>query len=293
MKWRLVALRIGLLLIIPLAAVHTLLRASLPRLDGNLVQAGLVSSVLIARDRLGIPVVTANNRADLAFATGFLHAQDRFFQMDLSRRLAAGELAELFGPVALPHDRKARLFGFRQVARAALQQTSPEQRAVLEAYSRGVNSGLADLRSRPWEYWLLGSPPVPWRPEDSMLVTFAMWWDLQYSSIERDVDRLRINARLQGPECADGWKCALRFLFPARTEWDAPNGGTATGGGAASGGGAAADGRAASDGGTDPGAAIPAPEILDVRARTAQTSNGLLPHSVTSGDGIAARSPVD
>ena len=247
MKWRLVALGIGLLLIIPLAGVHTLLRASLPRLDGTIVQPGLVAPVVIARDQLGIPVVTANNRADLAFATGFVHAQDRFFQMDLSRRLAAGELAELFGPVALPHDRQARLFGFRQVARVALQQTSPEQRAVLEAYSRGVNSGLAELRSRPWEYWLLGAPPIPWRPEDSMLVMFAMWWDLQYSSIERDVDRLRINARLEGPECGDGWKCALRFLFPARTEWDAPNGGAP-----------AADGSAMTGaGGADPPPPIP------------------------------------
>ncbi len=276
MKWRLVALGIGLLLIIPLSAVHTLLRASLPRLDGTVVQPGLVAPVLVARDRLGIPVVTANNRADLAFATGFVHAQDRFFQMDLSRRLAAGELAELFGPVALPHDRKARLFGFRQVAQLALQQTSPEQRAVLEAYSRGVNSGLADLRSRPWEYWLLGAHPIPWRPEDSVLVTFAMWWDLQYSSIERDVDRLRINARLDGPECGEGWKCALRFLFPTRTEWDAPNGGAV-----------------AADGGTDLDAPIPPPEILDVRARTAQKSSALQPRNVTFAELVPPRAPVD
>ena len=80
------------------------------------------------------------------------------------------------------------MFRFRRVARESLRQATPEQRAVLEAYARGVNSGLAQPYSRPWEYWLLGSAPRQWRPEDSILVTHAMWWDLQYSSL-RQCDR--------------------------------------------------------------------------------------------------------
>src|SRR5579871_3237926 len=132
MRLRLLALGLIALVLVPLAVVHEVLRASLPRLDGSLAQAGLLAPTTIARDAAGIPVIDAANRTDLAFATGFVHAQDRFFQMDLSRRLPAGELAELFGAAALPQDRKTRLFGFRQVARAALLQAGAEQRAVLE-----------------------------------------------------------------------------------------------------------------------------------------------------------------
>jgi penicillin G amidase len=158
------------------------LRGSLPRLDGDLPQAGLSAAVHISRDDRGVPTIEAASRADLAFATGFLHAQDRFFEMDLSRRLAAGELSELFGTIALGQDRQARLFRFRHVARAVLAQATPEQRTVLEAYTRGVNSGLAGLSSRPWEYWLLGQRPAQWRTEDGILVVYAMWWDLQASA---------------------------------------------------------------------------------------------------------------
>ena len=74
-----------------------MLRASLPDLDGNVTTAGVDAAATIERDAAGIPVITAANRKDLAFATGFAHGQDRFFQMDLARRMAAGELAELLG----------------------------------------------------------------------------------------------------------------------------------------------------------------------------------------------------
>ncbi len=211
------------LILAPLAAVHVLLRASLPTLDGEVHNLGVVSSVTIDRDALGVPTIEAANRVDLAYGTGFVHGQDRFFEMDLSRRLAAGELSEVFGAVAVEQDKKARLFRFRQVARQSLQQGTPEQRAVLEAYARGVNAGLASLRSRPWEYWLFRSVPVEWRPEDTILVSHAMWWDLQYSGLQREILRQQINARMRGPECEGGWKCSLTFLYPVGTEWDAPN----------------------------------------------------------------------
>jgi penicillin amidase len=211
------------LILVPLTVVHGVLRASLPTLDGDVHRLGVVAPVTIDRDALGVPTIEAANRVDLAYGTGFAHGQDRFFEMDLSRRLAAGELSEVFGKAAVEQDKKARLFQFRQVARLTLQQGTPEQRAVLEAYARGVNAGLASLRSRPWEYWVLGSPPVEWRPEDTILVSHAMWWDLQYSGIDREIARLQVNERLQGPECEAGWKCVLQFLYPGRTEWDVPN----------------------------------------------------------------------
>jgi len=209
---------------VPLALVYAVLHASLPRLDGRMAAPALGAAVLIERDALGIPTVQAANRADLAYGTGFVHGQDRFFQMDLSRRLAAGELAELFGTVALEQDEKARLFRFRHVAAAVLEEATPEQRELVAAYTRGVNAALASLHSRPWEYWLLGAAPAAWRAEDTVLVSYAMWWDLQYGGFERERVKREINARLSGPECAPGWKCALRYFYPPRTLWDSPNG---------------------------------------------------------------------
>ena len=81
---------------------------------------------------------------------------------------------------------------------------------------------LAALRARPWEYWVLGQVPAPWRAEDSVLAEYAMWWDLQANGLKREMLRQQINARLGGDTCAAGWKCALSFLYPAGTSWDAP-----------------------------------------------------------------------
>jgi penicillin amidase len=208
------ALGIALLLLIPLVVVYAIFRASLPDLDGTFERAGLKGPVWIERDALGIPTIEGLTRTDVAYATGFVHAQDRFFQMDLSRRLAAGELSELFGEIAEPQDARARPFRFREVAGKVLEQATPEERALIEAYSRGVNDGLRELGSRPWEYWLLRAEPTPWLPEDSILVAHAMWWDLQYSGIRREIVRRMIEAR--APQ-------ALCFLYPDRTSWDSPN----------------------------------------------------------------------
>jgi penicillin amidase len=216
----------ALLLPAALLAAYLCLRGSLPQLDGRLLQPQLAAAVRISRDARGVPTLEAANRPDLAWATGFVHAQDRFFEMDLSRRLAAGELAELFGTVALEQDRKARLFRFRSIARQVISQASPEQRAVIEAYTRGVNAGLAALRARPWEYWILGQKPAAWRAEDGMLVAYAMWWDLQINGFRREILRREINARLGGALCDAGWKCAMRFLYPRGTAWDAPDAAT-------------------------------------------------------------------
>jgi len=247
----------ALVLLIPalLLGAYLCLRGSLPRLDGAVRAAGLSAPVLVVRDSRGVPTIQARNRADLAFATGFVHAQDRFFEMDLSRRLAAGELAALFGPVALEQDKKARLFRFRSLAHTVIEQASPGQRALLEAYSRGVNAGLEALRARPFEYWLLGQPPAAWRTEDSILVVYSMWWDLQVSALRREMLRQELNAHLKGPECAAGWKCALSFLYPARTSWDAPV--------------------AAVPEPPAPQPAVPPPEVLDVRAAAPPAARAL------------------
>ncbi len=82
---------------------------------------------------------------------------------------------------------------------------------------------LKSLRTRPWEYIALQVTPAQWREEDVVLVSFAMWWDLQANSLLREKLRVAINMRLGGPECANGWKCALEFIYPRGTSWDSPN----------------------------------------------------------------------
>ena len=168
------------------------MRQSLPQIEGEASLPGLAAEATIERDTRGIPVITAASRTDLAFATGYAHAQDRFFQMDLSRRLASGELSELFGAVALKTDRRTRRFGFRAVAQRVIEASPATERAIIEAYTRGVNAGLASLAARPWEYLLLRTTPVQWLPEDSVLVVHSMWWQLQYGTLRDEIGRRRL-----------------------------------------------------------------------------------------------------
>ena len=192
--------------------------ASLPILDGRVSLSGLGAEVRIARDSLGVPTVDAADRLDVARATGWLHAQDRFFQMDLLRRRGAGELSELFGPSTLPLDRQARMHGFRSVAREAMRRATPAERSLFEAYTSGVNSGLAALGATPWEYAVLRSKPRAWAPEDSLLVSFAMALTLQ-DSTGREVRTLAVIRDQLGPK-------SLAFFAPVSTPDDAALDGT-------------------------------------------------------------------
>src|SRR6478672_6277544 len=132
--------------------LHGRLTSSLAQLDGERGIAGLAAPVEVERDDLGVPTIHAANRLDAARALGFLHAQDRFFQMDLLRRQAAGELAEIIGRPVLKTDRQHRVHRFRERARQVLAGASPEDRALLMAYTDGVNAGLSALGSKPFEY---------------------------------------------------------------------------------------------------------------------------------------------
>ena len=190
------------------------LRASLPDDSGELALEGLSAPVTVERDSLGVVTIRAATRLDEARALGFVHAQERFFQMDLLRRAAAGELAALVGEVALDVDRERRPHRLRLVVAQAFENASPEYRAALEAYAGGVNQGLAALEAKPFEYLLLRARPEPWAPLDSLLVGGAMYFDLQAGALE--FDRNEIVARGILPEAiAD-------LLYPASTPWDAP-----------------------------------------------------------------------
>jgi penicillin G amidase len=190
------------------------LRASLPQLDGERPIAGLQAPVAIARDALGIPTVRAASRLDLARAMGFLHAQDRFFQMDLSRRRAAGELAALVGPRALALDREIRVHRFRPEARRAVDLLKPADRSLLDAYTAGINTGLAALGERPFEYLLLRQEPRPWQPEDSMLVVLSMFITLQDTDGSYEA-ALATMSDVLPPEM-------FALMAPRGTEWDTP-----------------------------------------------------------------------
>src|ERR1700692_3198659 len=131
---------------------------------GNMSAAipGLSAPVAIDLDEDGIPRIHAANEQDAAAALGYLHARDRMFQMDLTRRAAAGELAELFGPRALPSDRMMRTLGVRASAEADLPNLPAPTRAVLDAYARGVNSWIAERgHFAALEYLAFGAPR-PW-----------------------------------------------------------------------------------------------------------------------------------
>lgn len=227
LRWTLLA--VAVIVLLSFAAAWWALRLSLPQLDGEVAVtaplAGLGAPATIERDAAGRPTITAASRADLAWATGFAHGQDRFFQMDLSRRLAAGELSELFGAVALAQDTRARRFAFRAVARRVIEAAPEAERGVIEAYARGVNAGLASLRARPWEYLLLRAEPRAWSAEDSVLVVHSMWWQLQYGTLRDELERRRLERAVAGaagatPEAAHE---LIAFVHAGHSDWDTPN----------------------------------------------------------------------
>jgi penicillin amidase len=191
-----------------------LARQSLPQLDGDAAIADLSGTVAVERDRYGVVTIRAQTRLDAAAATGFVHAQDRFFQMDLLRRTATGELSVLFGPGAVAIDRDHRVHRLRQVAEEIMASLPSADAALLEAYARGVNAGLAALTTKPFEYWVLRAHPVAWRPIDTFLVNFAMYFDLTDEDASRDASFAQLYDAL--PE-------GLRpFLLNEGTSWDAP-----------------------------------------------------------------------
>lgn len=154
-------------------------RSSLPNLNTKHTTAHIEQSVTIDRDNLGIPTIQAKSRSDAAFALGFAHAQDRFFQMDLLRRVPTGRLAELVGKAAVGADKRFRKHRFAQMAEKVFEKANNEHRLILEAYSRGVNEGLQKLDDEPFEYQVLQATPEPWKPTDSFLVMVTMLCDLQ------------------------------------------------------------------------------------------------------------------
>ncbi|MGE0876512.1 MAG: penicillin acylase family protein [Burkholderiales bacterium] len=175
-------LRTGLLLLVvlavALAAAYAYLRQSLPKLEGELRVPGLVSGVDVLRDAWGIPHIYARNAEDAYFALGYVHAQDRLWQMEMNRRIAAGRIAEVVGPRGLEADRFLRTLGVRRAAEATLANLDADTRVLLDVYAAGVNAFLAGSPVLPVEFLLTGTRPEPWTPADSLGWVKMMAWDL-------------------------------------------------------------------------------------------------------------------
>jgi len=133
---------------------------------------GLQSEVIVRKDARSIPYIEAKTEADLFFAQGFVTASDRLWQMDMFRRVARGETAELFGKVTLEEDKRWRKFGFKEICEQSLQNLSPDLKAALENYARGVNAYIATLdeKNLPVEFQILQYKPREWQPTDTLII---------------------------------------------------------------------------------------------------------------------------
>lgn len=190
------------------------IHACLPQLDGPLAVAGLENKVEVLRDARGVPHVKASSLDDLMFAEGYVTAQDRLWQMDLSRRLARGELSEIFGKRTLAVDTENRKLGFPETAERGIQELDAESRQVLAAYTRGVNAFISTHLDRlPIEFLILHYRPRPWRDADSIGVALNMAKSLN-TSWPTDLMRERLKSKLAPELYTD--------LFPDQAALDRP-----------------------------------------------------------------------
>jgi len=168
--------------LVTLLILRYLVTKSFPVVDGSIVVAGLQHPVTVQRDEFGIPHITAGNEHDLFFAEGYVHAQDRLWQMDVSRRAGEGRLSEIFGPSTLKFDRLFRTVGMKRIAEKIENNLHPEALVVLQAYSDGVNAFISTHRGKyPVEFDMLNYTPEEWKPIHSILISRLMAWELNIS----------------------------------------------------------------------------------------------------------------
>lgn len=174
---------IGIVIVVFILAIglYLFLRNSLATIEGKLNVTGLISEVQVIRDDKGIPKIIAQNESDLYRAQGFIHAQDRLFQMDLARRQASGRLSEVVGKAAIENDKKFLIFSLRRAAEKSYEIYSEEAKKVLQNYADGVNAYIEYAKSKnklPYEFTLLGYQPEQWTPIDSLTIGKYMAYDL-------------------------------------------------------------------------------------------------------------------
>jgi penicillin G amidase len=189
--------------------------ACLPRLDGTVQLQGLSGKVEVLRDAHGVPHIQALSLEDLMFAQGYVTAQDRLWQMDLSRRIAQGRLSELFGPRTLHSDIENRTLGLEQAAERGVRELNPAEQKLLVDYARGVNAFISTHQDRlPIEFLLLRYHPEPWKESDSLDVALNMA-KLLNTSWPDDLMRERVRSELGSAQLYSD-------IFPARSPLDYP-----------------------------------------------------------------------
>ncbi len=195
-------LAIGLVLglVALLAAGVVLVRRPFPQVDGTVEMPGLTGEVEVVRDAHGIPQLYADTTADLMAAQGYVHAQERFYEMDVRRHTTAGRLSELFGPDTLEIDLVVRTLGWRRVAEQELAMLQPSTREALDAYAAGVNAYLETHTPSQMavQFTVLGLGgldyrPEPWTAVDSLAWLKAMAWDLK-GNLDEEIERALVSA---------------------------------------------------------------------------------------------------
>ena len=201
------------LVLVALLAGIWAMRASLPALDGDIKLASLSAPVTLTRDGDGTVAISAENAIDAIRSLGYVHAQERFFEMDLARRSAAGELSALLGAATLSMDQDKRRHRMRARVTAHYAAASVEERIWIAAYTDGINNGLNAYTVRPWQYLLLQTQPEPWREIDSLLVICEMYFMLQGSGIDSRFAEINLR-RVLGDQL-------FEWMHPLGGEWDA------------------------------------------------------------------------
>ena len=194
--WR-IALTVVALLLAVTAFVFWRLRAPLPDTIGTLRVEGLRGRVEIVRDVDAVPHIRAGSEADALFALGYVHAQERLWQMEFQRRAAQGRLAEILGTPALKTDRLLRTVGIARAAALAWPRVAPDTRAQIEAYVAGINAFVSSHRggSLPVEFAILRTSVEPWRGEDVLACQKSLAWLLSMNWDE-ELLRVRLSARV-------------------------------------------------------------------------------------------------
>ncbi|KMK77028.1 penicillin acylase family protein [Alkalihalobacillus pseudalcaliphilus] len=184
-RWKKVSLwTLGIIMVLIMIAVvgaNWYLNRSLPQISGEITLPHLEEAVTVLRDEQGVPHISAENEMDLFVAQGYIQAQDRLFQMDMSRRQASGTLSEVIGEAPIDNDKYFRTLGLRRAAEDSLHMYSDYGRQVLEAFANGVNAYIDELRlSGKWpiEFTILGYEPNEWTPIDSLTIGKYMAYDL-------------------------------------------------------------------------------------------------------------------
>ncbi|HQY89988.1 penicillin acylase family protein [Caldilinea sp.] len=180
MRKFLLGLLIVMLILLVLAPLggYFWLRTSLPLTNGTVRVTGTDGSVEIVRDEAGVPHIFAATDHDAYYGLGYVHAQDRLWQMEMNRRIGAGRLSEILGEATLSIDKFQRTLGYYRAALRDLEIIEPRSRQALEAYAAGVNQWLSEGHTLPPEFILLGVTPEPWQPADSLVWQKMMSWDL-------------------------------------------------------------------------------------------------------------------